>query len=49
VDGVELKRAFRATVDFLLDEMRHADGALSAKLAGPLNLVAHCLDGDFEK
>jgi len=49
VDGVELKRAFRATVDFLLDEMRHADGALSAKLAGPLNLIVRGLDEDFEK
>jgi predicted nucleotidyltransferase len=46
LEPVELKRAFRATTDILLDEIRYADATLAAKLTAPLNIVVGCLDVD---
>jgi len=46
LEPVALKRAFRATTNILLDEMRYADAALAAKLTAPLNIVVSCLDVD---
>jgi hypothetical protein len=39
----ELKRAFRLTVDALLDEVRYADSGLATKLEGTLNNIVNCL------
>ena len=44
LEPAELKRAFRATTDILLDEIRYADATLAAKLTAPLNIVVGCLD-----
>lgn len=46
LDPVALKRAFRATTNILLDEIRYADATLAAKLTVPLNMVVSCLDGN---
>ena len=46
LDPVALKRAFRATTNMLLDEIRYADRALSAKLTAPLNMIVNCLGVD---
>jgi len=46
LDTGELKRAFRATTNILLEEIRYVDAALAAKLTVPLNMVVSCLDGD---
>ncbi len=42
LEPVELKRAFRVSVDTLLEEVRWANSELAAKLEGPLNRIAHC-------
>jgi hypothetical protein len=44
LDPVALKRAFRATTNILLDEIRYADAALAAQLTAPLHIVVSCLD-----
>lgn len=41
LETLELKRAFRAGMDILLEEIRCADVDLAAKLAGPLNSIAN--------
>lgn len=46
LDTGELKRAFRATTNILLEEIRYVDAALAAKLTVPLNMVVSRLDGD---
>jgi hypothetical protein len=46
LEPAELKRAFRATTDILLDEIRYADAALATRLTGPLNTIVSCLDVD---
>jgi hypothetical protein len=43
LEPVELKRAFRITVDVLLEEVRYADPAQATKLERPLNRIANCL------
>jgi hypothetical protein len=40
----ELKRAYRVTVDILLEEIRFADPARAAKLEHPMSLMVNCLD-----
>lgn len=39
----EMKRAFRVTVNALLEEVRYADSGLATKLEGTLNTVVNCL------
>ncbi len=46
LEPVELKRAFRVTVDALLEEMQHADPGLASKLECPLGLMVKCLSID---
>ena len=41
LQAVELKRAFRATMDALLEELRHADAELATRLENPLNSIAN--------
>jgi hypothetical protein len=43
LEPVELKRAFRLTVDALLEETRCADSGLATKLEGTLNRIVNCL------
>jgi len=43
LEPVELKRAFRLTVDALLEEVRCADPGLATKLEGTLNSMVNCL------
>lgn len=43
LEPVELKRAFRLTVDALLEEAGCADPDLTTKLEGPLNRIVNCL------
>lgn len=42
LEPVELQRAFRATTDVFLDELRCADAELAARLEDPLNIIANC-------
>jgi len=44
LDPVALKRAFRATMNILLEKIRYADADLAEKLMAPLNIVIGCLD-----
>jgi hypothetical protein len=46
LEPVELKRAFRVTVEALLEEVRCADRGLEAKLERPLSLMVNCLAFD---
>jgi hypothetical protein len=46
LEPAELKRAFRLTVDTLLEEVRYADPGLAMKLELPLNKAVNCLDFD---
>jgi predicted nucleotidyltransferase len=46
LEPAELKRAFRATIDILLDEIRYVDSALAARLTAPLTTVVSCLGVD---
>ena len=46
LDPAALKRAFLATTNILLDEIRYVDAALADKLRAPLNMVVRCLDVD---
>ena len=46
LDPIELNRAFRVTVDTLLDEVRHADSGLAARLLRPLNRITNSLAFD---
>jgi hypothetical protein len=43
LEPVELKRAFRLTVDALLEEVRCADPGLATKLEGTLRSIVNCL------
>jgi hypothetical protein len=43
LESVELKRAFRLTVDTLLEEVRYVDAGLATKLENPLNQTVNCL------
>jgi hypothetical protein len=43
LESVELKRAFRLTVDTLLEEVRNTDSGLATKLEHPLNQTVNCL------
>ena len=43
LESVELKRAFRITVDTLLEEVRYVDAGLATKLENPLNQTVNCL------
>ena len=42
-EQIELKRAFRVTVDTLLEETRCADPGLATRLERPLSLMVDCL------
>lgn len=46
LERAELKRAFRATIDILLGEIRYVDSALAARLTAPLKTVVSCLAVD---
>lgn len=41
LEPIELRRAFRASMDILLEEIRCVDIGLAAKLAGPLNRIVN--------
>ena len=43
LEPAELNRAFRVTMDVLLEELRCADSDLAAKLKGPLNTIVNSL------
>ena len=43
LESVELKRAFRITVDTLLEEVRYVDAGLATKLENPLRQTVNCL------
>ena len=43
LEPAELNRAFRVTMDTLLEELRCADSDLAAKLEGPLNTIVNSL------
>jgi hypothetical protein len=44
LEPVELKRAFRVTTNALLEELRHADSALDARLRRSLNRIVDSVD-----
>jgi hypothetical protein len=46
VEPAELKRAFRATIDILLGEVRYVDSALAARLTAPLKTAVSCVAVD---
>ncbi len=46
LEPAELKRAFRATIDLLLGEIRYVDSALAARLTAPLKTAVSCLAVD---
>jgi hypothetical protein len=46
LEPVELKRAFRLTIDTLLEEVQYADPALATKLERPLKSTVNCLASD---
>jgi hypothetical protein len=46
LEAVELRRAFRVTMDTLLAEVRYADPGLAMKLEGPLNRIVNSLGFD---
>jgi hypothetical protein len=41
LEPAELQRAFRITMDALLEELRSADSELAAKLESPLNAIVN--------
>ena len=43
LEPLELKRAFRLTVDALLEEVRCADSGLATKSEGTLKSIVNCL------
>lgn len=43
LEPAELKRAFRITVDLLLEEVRYTDSGMATKLERPLNSIVNCL------
>lgn len=47
LQAAELKRAFRATLNALHDEICHVDAALGARLQDPLQVMGNCLEESY--